>query len=271
MRGVRGGASLYSGIHHCYREDSVLRCREMANKFYEPGEQRASRVNDLFAAVAPRYDLINDLQSFGMHRRWKRRLIQLARVRRGERALDLCCGTGDVAFVLADEGARVVGLDFSAPMLAVAQARGRRQAEYANASGNPRFLQGDALKIPFPDDIFDMVTIAYGLRNLASLERGLLEMWRVARPGGRLLVLDFGKPDNPAWRWLYFGYLKHFVPLFGRLFCGDPETHAYILESLRHYPAQQGVAARLRELQCGGIRIVTLLGGVMSINYGEKA
>jgi len=243
----------------------------MANKFYEPGARRASRVNDLFAAVAPHYDLINDLQSFGMHRHWKRRLTQLARVRHGEHALDLCCGTGDVAFVLADQGARVVGLDFSAPMLAVAQTRGRSQAASAEAFGNPQFLQGDAMKIPFADDSFDMVTIAYGLRNLANLEQGLLEMWRVARPGGRLLALDFGKPDNPVWRSLYFGYLKRFVPLFGRLFCGDSETHAYILESLQHYPAQQGVAARLRELQCGGIRIVTLLGGVMSINYGEKA
>jgi len=95
----------------------------MANKFHEPGDQRASRVNDLFAAIAPRYDLINDLQSFGMHRYWKRRLIQLARVQPGERALDLCCGTGDIAFALARQGARVVGLDFNASMLAVAQTR----------------------------------------------------------------------------------------------------------------------------------------------------
>ena len=102
------------------------------------------------------------------------------------------------------------------------------------------------------------------------MERGLREMLRVTRPGGRVLVLDFGKPDNAAWRAIYFGYLRRFVPLLGRFFCGDPETHAYILESLTHYAAQQGVAAKMRELGFGGVRIINLMGGIMSINYGEK-
>ena len=243
----------------------------MANKFHEPGDQRASRVNDLFAAIAPRYDLINDLQSFGMHRYWKRRLIQLARVQPGERALDLCCGTGDIAFALARQGARVVGLDFNASMLAVAQTRFKGRAPPASPSINPQFLRSDATNIPFPENSFDLVTVAYGLRNLASFEQGLSEMWRVAKAGGRLLALDFARPDNVRWRSLYFGYLKRFVPLFGKAFCGDSETHAYIWESLQHYPAQHGVAARMRELNCANIRAVNLLGGVMSINYGEKS
>ena len=247
----------------------------MANRFYEPGERRASRVQDLFALIAPRYDLINDLQSFGLHRYWKSRLLHLARVRPGDRALDLCCGTGDVAFALAKRGARVIGLDFSAPMLAVARSRGQspaagRSTAPAPASPNPQFLRGDALDIPFPDDRFDVVTIAYGLRNLAGLERGLREMWRVAKPGGRLLALDFARPDNALWRRLYFGYLKGCVPLFGRMFCGDADAYAYILESLSHYPAPHGVAEKMRELNCCSIRVLTLLGGVMSIHYGEK-
>ncbi len=244
----------------------------MSNSYYEPGKQRAARVNDLFAAIAPRYDLINDLQSFGLHRWWKRRLVKLANPGPCTPALDLCCGTGDVAFALAARGALVTGLDFSAPMLTVAR---RRSTATAREDSQPtgrvtEFLQGDAQKIPFPDASFDIVTVSYGLRNLASWEAGLREMWRVARPGGRLLVLDFGKPDNALWRSLYFAYLRLFVPLFGRIFCGDSQTHAYILESLKHYPAQHGVAAKMRELGCRDVRIVPLLGGVMTINYGVK-
>jgi demethylmenaquinone methyltransferase/2-methoxy-6-polyprenyl-1,4-benzoquinol methylase len=241
----------------------------MPNKYYAPGGQRAAKVNDLFAAIAPRYDLINDLQSLGLHRLWKRRLVKLAAVRAGQRALDLCCGTGDVAFALAGQGAGVVGVDFSEPMLAVA----RRRAERWPASqpfGVPEFFHGDAQEIPFPDASFDAVTVSYGLRNLSDWRQGLREMNRVARPGGRLLVLDFGKPDNAAWRALYFGYLRACVPVFGRVFCGDSQTHAYILESLHHYPAQHGVAAAMRELGCRDVRIVPLLGGMMTINHGVK-
>jgi demethylmenaquinone methyltransferase / 2-methoxy-6-polyprenyl-1,4-benzoquinol methylase len=237
----------------------------MSNKYYVAGDARAERVEDLFAAIAPRYDLINDLQSFGLHRWWKRRFVRMADPKPGSQALDLCCGTGDVAFALVGAGCQVAGLDFSAPMLAVAEARAAR-----STTGKPQFLRGDAQNIPFPDNSFDIVTISYGLRNLTSWKQGLNEMLRVARPGGRLLVLDFGKPDNALWRSLYFAYLRWFVPLFGKVFCGDSQTHAYILESLQHYPAQHGVAGEMKALGCSDVRIVHLLGGVMSINYGRK-
>lgn len=238
----------------------------MANNFYQPGEQRGARVNDLFAKIAPRYDLINDLQSFGLHRYWKRKLIQLANVKPGERALDVCCGTGDISFGLANAGADTTGVDFSEPML--------KEAEFKVHNSKfkvvPRFTQGDAQNLPFENASFEVVTVGYGLRNLPNWERGLEEMWRVAKPGGRLLVLDFGKPDNSLWRSFYFGYLRWIVPIFGKVFCGDSATHAYILESLKNYPAQQGVAGKMQNLNCKNISILNFLGGVMSLNRGEK-
>jgi demethylmenaquinone methyltransferase/2-methoxy-6-polyprenyl-1,4-benzoquinol methylase len=271
----------------------------MRNTFYVPGEQRAAKVKELFARIARRYDLINDLQSFGLHRYWKGRVLRLARPQAGERALDVCCGTGDLAFGLARFGVKVVALDFSQEMLAVAgrRARGRRsevrgqrsevrgqrsevRGQRSEVRGQrseirdqiihhpPSFLQGDAQQLPFPDCTFDIVTVGYGLRNLASWETGLREMKRVTRPGGRLLVLDFGKPDSTVWRAVYFSYLRLFVPVLGWGFCGDAGTYAYILQSLQHYPAQRGVASQMSELGLANVRVVNLLGGVMSINYG---
>jgi len=235
------------------------------SKFYVEGGERAGKVGDLFAAVAPRYDLVNDLQSLGLHRLWKRRLVALSGARPGLRALDVCCGTGDVAFALARKGAQVTGLDFSEPMLAVA----RRRAA-ASGAGAPDFAVADALSLPVPDGSSDIVTVAYGLRNLADLDRGLAELARVLKPGGTLAVLEFGWPDWAPWRWVYRLYLRRFVPAFGRLFCGDADTHSYILASLDRYPAQRGVDQRLRALGFRDTRIHNLLGGAMSINVGTR-
>jgi demethylmenaquinone methyltransferase/2-methoxy-6-polyprenyl-1,4-benzoquinol methylase len=239
----------------------------VSNVFYAPGEQRAAKVNDLFARIARRYDLLNDLQSFGLHRLWKRRVVQLANVTSGDHTLDLCCGTGDISFALAKNGAETIGLDFSAQMLEVAQSR------FENSKlkiQNLKFLQGDAQQLPFSDNSFDAVTVGYGLRNITSWERGLEEMLRVAKPGGKIISLDFGKPPNVLWRKIYFAHLRCSVPLIGLLFCGNSQAYAYILESLKNYPAQLAVAAKMRELKLANVRVINLLGGAMAINYGEK-
>jgi demethylmenaquinone methyltransferase/2-methoxy-6-polyprenyl-1,4-benzoquinol methylase len=238
----------------------------VSNAFYDAGEQRATKVNDLFAAIARRYDLINDLQSFGLHRLWKRRVVRLAQAKPGDCALDLCCGTGDLALALAQNGATATGLDFSRPMLDVADQRNLK-AQVANL----KFIQGDAQQVPFPDDTFDIVTMGYGLRNLTSWERGLDEMHRVAKPGARIIVLEFGKPTNTLWRAIYFTHLRCSVPLIGLLFCGNASAYAYILESLKHYPAQLAVADKMRGLKLANVRVINLLGGAMAINYGEKS
>jgi demethylmenaquinone methyltransferase / 2-methoxy-6-polyprenyl-1,4-benzoquinol methylase len=240
----------------------------VSNVFYAPDATRAEKVNDLFARIARRYDLINDLQSFGLHRSWKRRVADLARVTPGARGLDLCCGTGDIAFALAQRGADVTGLDFSAQMLEVAAARQKKNPQ--SAICNPQFIQGDAQQLPFPENNFDIVTVGYGLRNLASWERGLEEMRRVAKPGARLIVLDFGKPPNALWRAIYFAHLRLSVPLIGLLFCGNAAAYGYILESLKHYPAQLAVAEKMRALNLKNVQVINLLGGAMAINYGQK-
>ncbi len=234
----------------------------MANRYYVEGEGRAAGVRDLFGTIARRYDLINDLQSLGLHRLWKRRLVRLADVKEGETALDVCCGTGDLAFALASAGAEVVGIDFSAAMLDAARRRAR--------AANPTFQEGDALRLPHGDGRFDLVTIGYGLRNLRSIEAGLAEMARVTRPRGRLLVLDFARPKWTLWRWIYFLHLRTVVPCLGRMFCGASETHAYILKSLRAYPAPEEIGRRMAAAGWEDVRWWNLLGGAMTIHRGIR-
>jgi demethylmenaquinone methyltransferase / 2-methoxy-6-polyprenyl-1,4-benzoquinol methylase len=236
-----------------------------AGKYYEAGEGRAAQVEALFARIAPRYDLINDLQSAGLHRLWKRRLVALADVPDGGRALDLCCGTGDVVRALARAYPRagsIAGLDFTMPMLQVALARRRMGSSVG-------YLQADALRIPAPDASFDRVTIAYGLRNVADLRACLAEVRRVLRPGGRFVALEFGKPPNAAVARAYFAYLRIVVPLFGRIFFGDPDTHGYILDSLRRYPSQQEVADLLRAAGFSRVRVENPLLGIMGIHAAD--
>lgn len=232
----------------------------MTAGYYSPGPDRSQRVRQLFRRIARRYDLINDLQSFGLHRFWKRKLVALA-PRDSDTVLDVCCGTGDIAARFARTARIVVGCDFSAEMLAQASTRG---------SAAVQWVQADALSLPFPDQSFDLVTIGYGLRNLSDFQGGVAELLRVLKPGGRLLVLDFGKPNNVLMRAGYFAYLRLVVPLFGLIFCGDPAAYSYILDSLRHYPAQEGVTKLLHEAGCAEVRVVNFIFGAMSLHLAAR-
>ena len=239
----------------------------MPNKYLSYDEERAPRVREMFSRLAGHYDLVNDVMSFGMHRRWKRDVVRLASPRPSgtTRWLDLCCGTGDIGFLAgkASAGVRAVGLDFTLPMLAVARERA------SQATSSARFVQGDALKLPFRDASFDVVTVGYGLRNLADIPSGLSEMRRVLAPGGRAVVLDFGKPDNAIASALYWGYLKVVMPLMGWLFHRDPDTYAYIPASLERYPAQRGVERLMQEAGFVHVGYQDRLLGTMGINIGE--
>jgi demethylmenaquinone methyltransferase/2-methoxy-6-polyprenyl-1,4-benzoquinol methylase len=228
---------------------------------------RATKVEALFSRIAPRYDLINDLQSFGLHRLWKKRLVRLAEVPDQGTALDLCCGTGDIARGLASAYPRaraVVGLDFSLPMLRIAAARGA-----ANEGSRLAYLRADALRIPAADASFDRVTVAYGLRNVAHLAGCIEEIRRVLRPGGRLIVLEFGKPRNRLASWLYFAYLKAVVPVFGKVFFGDPATYGYIHDSLVRFPSQDELAEMLRRAGFGRVQVLNPILGMMGTHIAD--
>lgn len=238
------------------------------NRYYADGEGRPAGVRALFSRIARRYDLINDLISCGMHRRWKRRLAALAEPRPKDRGLDLCCGTGDVARALArSPGASgqifVVGLDFTGEMLAIA----RRTTPEALPI---RYQRGDALALPFGDGEFQVLTVAYGLRNLADLDRGLREAHRVLGPGGRLVSLEFGRPRHRVLSALYFAYLKTALPLFGLLFFGDPHTYAYIFASVTRFPGQRDLAVRMRDAGFDSVEVHDLMGGAMGICVARK-
>jgi len=236
------------------------------NKYLSYDENRAGKVREMFSRLAWRYDLVNDVMSFGMHRRWKREAVRLALAgaRSGARVLDLCCGSGDLCFLAEGMGSGpVIGTDFTLPMLAVAR---RRRAEGAHRS---RFVQADALRLPFRDGTFDVITISYGLRNVADPKAALSEMRRALAPGGRAVVLDFGKPDSPFAAALYGAYLRTMMPAVGWIFHGDPQTYLYIPASLARYPGQRGVEELMRDAGFANARYEQRLLGTMGINIGE--
>jgi demethylmenaquinone methyltransferase/2-methoxy-6-polyprenyl-1,4-benzoquinol methylase len=240
----------------------------VSNKYLSYDEDRAPKVREMFSRLARRYDFINDVMSFGMHRLWKRQTVRLALTGAAPnaRVLDLCCGSGDLCFLAEELGAgSVVGADFTLPMLEVAtrRRRARRRPERI------RFVQADALRLPFPDGAFDVLTIGYGLRNVADIPAALTEMRRVLAPGGRAVVLDFGKPAHALPAALYRAYLGTVMPAVGWLFHGDPQTYAYIPASLERYPAQRGVEALMRAAGFGEVRFEERLLGTMGINVGR--
>ena len=237
-----------------------------SNKYLSYDEDRAPKVREMFSRLAQRYDLVNDVMSFGMHRLWKRQTVRLALSGASPRSrvLDLCCGSGDLCFLAEKLGARdVIGADFTLPMLEVAKRR-RREGNHRS-----RFLQADALRLPFPDGSFDVLTIGYGLRNVADIPAALAEMRRVLAPGGRAVVLDFGKPDHALPAALYSAYLGTVMPTVGWLFHGDPHTYAYIPASLQRYPAQRGVEALMKSAGFANVRYEERLLGTMGINIGH--
>ena len=232
----------------------------LRSAFDSPERKRAYN-RALFTTIADRYDLITAVLSYGQDARWKRTLIKMAQVRPGERALDLACGTGDIAFAAAAKGARVVGLDLTHRMLQLA-AQKSRAAE---------FVTGDMTSLPFPSQAFDLVTTGYGLRNVPDLNLAIDEIARVLRPGGRLLSLDFNRPQPALVRAVYLSYLTVVGATLGWLLHRDPDTYRYIPASIRRYPGATGVAALLAARGFTNVRVVPLLFGLMTLHLAERS
>ncbi len=220
-------------------------------------------VRGLFATIADRYDVITVALSYGRDRRWKKRLIDLARITSGDRVLDLACGTGDILFAAARTARFAAGLDLTFRMLQLATAKPSR----------PRapLVAGDMLALPFGGSRFTVVTIGYGLRNVSDLEQAIDEIRRVLAPGGRLLSLDFNRPANPVVRAAYLFYLTIVGSTLGLLLHGDPDTYRYIPESIRSYPGAAGVARLLERRGFTEVHVVSLLGGLMAIHQARRA
>lgn len=218
----------------------------------------------LFSVIAPRYDAITVLLSYGQDRGWKRRLAAMAQAGARTHVLDLACGTGDIAFETASQGARVTGLDITERMVALA----RRKPEASRYGVS--FVVGDMSALPFPAASFDVVTTGYGLRNVPQLSVALAEIHRVLAPGGRLFSLDFNRPVNPIVRSVYLAYLTCVGSALGVILHRDPDTYRYIPESIRRYPGAAGVCALARDAGFSSCAHLPLLGGLMAIHSARK-
>ena len=231
---------------------------------FDSPQSKRRYVRSLFATIADRYDLITAVLSLGQDAKWKQKLVTIAGVVSGERALDLAAGTGDIAFAVAARGARTIGLDITHRMLQLARRRQR--------NGTPaEFIAGDMISLPFRSASFDLVTTGYGLRNVPDLAAAVTEIARVLRPGGRLVSLDFNKPENAIVRAIYLSYLTIVGSTLGWILHRDPDTYRYIPASIRRYPGARGVAEVLAARGFDHVAVIPLLFGLMSIHIAERS
>jgi ubiquinone/menaquinone biosynthesis methyltransferase len=241
---------------------------KLADAFTSP-EQKRRHVRRLFSTIADRYDLITVLLSWGRDRAWKRRLVRESSVRPGDHVVDLACGTGDIALMAARAGAVVTGLDITMRMIQLARAKAAATGA-AETPPRARFAVADMMWLPLADASADVVTTGYGLRNVPVLDDAIVEIARVLRPRGRLVSLDFNRPAAAVVRWPYLAYLTVVGAALGWLLHRDPDTYRYIPESLRRYAGAGGVAARLEAHGFVEVRIIPILGGLMTIHVATK-
>lgn len=234
-----------------------------------PEDDKAGLVGDVFRSVADKYDLMNDLMSLGVHRLWKRFAIGQSGVRRGQAVLDVAGGSGDLTALFAErvgrEG-RVVLSDINPAMLEV----GRGRLIDRGIAGNVEFSLADAEALPFPDDTFDCVSIGFGLRNVTHIDKALASMFRVLKPGGRVLVLEFSKPVLPVLDKVYDAYSFSLLPLLGRVVANDEASYRYLAESIRRFPDQETLKGLMQGAGFERVHYFNLTGGIVALHKGYK-
>ncbi|MCP5143143.1 MAG: bifunctional demethylmenaquinone methyltransferase/2-methoxy-6-polyprenyl-1,4-benzoquinol methylase UbiE [Gammaproteobacteria bacterium] len=232
-------------------------------------DEKAGMVGQVFTSVADRYDLMNDLMSFGIHRLWKRQAIDLAGVRPGQRILDLAGGTGDLTARMAriaGPTGKLVLSDINGAMLE----NGRKRLTDEGLVGNIEYVQANAECLPFEDSHFDLVTMAFGLRNVTDQPAALRSIQRVIKPGGRLVVLEFSKPVLPGLKPLYDLYSFSALPLMGKLVANDADSYRYLAESIRMHPDQETLKGLMQEAGFDRCEYFNLSGGIVAIHRGFK-
>ena len=232
-------------------------------------EPEAARwVRGMFGRVARRYDLLNHLLSLNIDRHWRARTVRRLRPilkRPSALVLDICCGTGDLLLALeAEHGGAVLGSDFCHPMLIQAQRK------IARRRSRSVLVEADALSLPFPDGSLDLVTAAFGFRNLANYEKGLAEMRRVLKPGGAAAILEFSQPKNPFFAALYRFYSNRALPAIGGLISGDRNAYRYLPESVRRFPSPEGLAAAMRAAGFARVQYERMTGGIVALHVGYQ-
>ena len=230
-----------------------------------PGRLPATEVREMFDRIAPRYDLLNRAMTAGLDGRWRQAAAAAADLAAGDRALDCCTGTGDLALALADRvtaSGRVAAVDFSERMVALAREKAARRGQTIE------FQVADALALPFPGDSFDAATVAFGIRNVADLDAGLAEMVRVVRPGGRVVILEITRPEREPLSSFYGLWFDRVVPLLGNV-AGDPDAYSYLPESVRSFPAAEDLAGKIDAAGFEDVRWLLLAGGIIAIHSGR--
>jgi demethylmenaquinone methyltransferase/2-methoxy-6-polyprenyl-1,4-benzoquinol methylase len=234
-----------------------------------PEDAKAGLVGQVFSSVATRYDVMNDVMSLGIHRLWKRFTIEQAGVRAGHQVLDVAGGTGDLAAQFARQvgpSGSVTVADINAAMLDV----GRARMADRGLAGNIEYVQANAECLPFPDNHFDCITIAFGLRNVTHIDAALASMQRILKPGGRLLVLEFSKPVLPALNAVYDAYSFNILPKLGKLIANDEASYRYLVESIRKHPDQETLKGMMERAGFGRVHYFNLTGGIVALHKGYK-